>query len=372
MPSKPAKKATGPKKRFKKYEVVAQDLIKRIERGDYHKKLPGILLLSDDLGSNPMTVGNAIKLLVEKGILYRIPKSGTYVQDGGRKRLGVIALLVSDINAPLTSQMLASISEVANEKKLSLTLFNHLNNPNQEEKFIKEIVRNHACDGAIWFPSSLDALVKWQGIFEKGNLPFMIFGAPYVGVDELVVATDPFAAFRSLSEHLVGEGYKRLLYITDRRPQKVSELSPRYLGYRSVLESHGLEIFRPVTVGPDFITLMAPEQQAALAREFKKHDALVCAHDRLAVKVYQLLLKFNIRCPEDIGLVGYDGLPYSEDLGITTYAQPTRKIGRMVLLNLMTLIENPEANVESTLLQGELIVRESSSRNGTAKNVNSR
>lgn len=348
-----------PGRKLKKYEQVARDLEKRIREGAYSKKLPGIRLLSDDLGSNPMTVGSAIKLLVEKGLLYRIPKSGTYVQEDGRKRSGVVAFVVNDMNMPMTSKLLASMSEVADEKKLKLVLYNYLRNPNREAAIIKELVRDRTADGIIWFPSSIEAVAELKDIFSKGKMPFIGVGIPYAGMEEIVVTADPFDGFRVLTRHLVEVGRKRILFVTDRPRRRISETSPRYLGYRSVLDDNGLEVFRPFVVPDTLGAGVADDVKAGLLKQLRGYDALLCAHDRLAANIHQLLVFGNLRCPEDVALASYDGLEISEALGITTYAQPFDVIGRTAVTNLMRLVSAPGGEIGNELISGNLIVRRS-------------
>jgi LacI family transcriptional regulator len=359
MAKKTSKQASS--RRLKKYEQIALDLEKKIQQGVYSKKLPGIRLLAEDLNTNAMTLGTAIKLLVEKGLLYRIPKSGTYIQDGGQKRTGSIAFVVNDMKLPLTSRILSAMSEVAQEKKLRLVLFNFLQNTNRETAIIKEIIRDHSVDGIVWFPSSLDALIRLRDTFKVGKMPFIGTGIPYAGVEETVVTADPFDGFRTLTRHLVDTGCKSILYLTDRSRSKVSEISPKYLGYRTVMDDVKLEVARPQIL--DMKRLEEDSTyQSGLLQQFRKCDALLCAHDRMAARVYHFLLANRVRCPEDIALASYDGLEISETLGITTYAQPVEEIGRTVLTNMLKLISDPNAEVGNELIPGKLIVRKSSLR----------
>ena len=359
MKKKSSQKVSG--RRLKKYEQIAAELEQKIQDGTYTKKLPGIRVLATELNTNAMTLGTAVKLLSEKGLLYRIPKSGTYIQDGGHSRTGVIAFIVNDMNQPMTSRILSSISEVAQEKKLRLVLHNYLDNPNRETTIIKEIVRDRSADGIIWFPSSLDALVRIREIFKAGKMPFIGIGIPFAGVEETVVTGDPFDGFRTLTQHLVGQDCRRILYVTDRPRSKVTEISPKYLGYRSVVDSHKLEVFRPFILDKTILDEEG-EKQAELLRHFRKFDALLCAHDRVAARVYHFLLSGRVRCPADVAIAGYDGLDVAEALGITTYSQPFEAIGRTVLTNIMRLIADPDADVSNELIPGNLIVRRSTRR----------
>lgn len=348
--------------KLKKYEVVAMELEKRIKDGVYQEKLPGTRSLSEELNTNAMTLGNAVRLLVEKGLLERIPKSGTYVREEGKIRNGRLAFVVNDIHLPMTSRILSAMSEAAQKKGFQFSLFSYRKDPEIEMSAIKEILTSRSADGIAWFPSSVAAIVNNRDLIRNSCVPVIGTGIPYAGVDERVVTGDPFGGFRVLTQHLVDQGCKRILYVTARPRSRVSEVSPKYLGYRSVMEANGLKVLKPLILEFEMDPSGELVGNEPLLETFRAYDGLVCAHDRLAAKVFSFLLRSGVRCPEDLALVGYDGLDVTEDLGITTYAQPFNAIGRAVVENLSQLILTPDEVVENELIPGELIVRLSSSR----------
>lgn len=70
----------------------------------------------------------------------------------------------------------------------------------------------------------------------------------------------------------------------------------------------------------------------------------------------------GLRIPEDISVVGYDGILLSKMLSpsLTTYYQDAQKIGTISADKLVQIIENPKTTLpDSTLVQGYLLVGES-------------
>ena len=62
--------------------------------------------------------------------------------------------------------------------------------------------------------------------------------------------------------------------------------------------------------------------------------------------------------PDDISIVGYDGIPMSQALfpKLTTLRQNTKQIGKDAAEELIALIETPKTTlIEKRLIEGELL-----------------
>lgn len=65
----------------------------------------------------------------------------------------------------------------------------------------------------------------------------------------------------------------------------------------------------------------------------------------------------NIAIPEELSLIGYDGIEISELLGLTTMQQPMQQMGEWGVEKLIDLIDNPHAPPELIRLQATLVER---------------
>ncbi|MDF2539908.1 MAG: hypothetical protein K0S76_2929 [Herbinix sp.] len=68
--------------------------------------------------------------------------------------------------------------------------------------------------------------------------------------------------------------------------------------------------------------------------------------------------ELGLRIPEDISIVGYDGILLSQvlDPRLTTLQQDTRAMGRSAAEKLITLIENPKASIiERVVVEGKVL-----------------
>jgi DNA-binding LacI/PurR family transcriptional regulator len=92
-----------------------------------------------------------------------------------------------------------------------------------------------------------------------------------------------------------------------------------------------------------------------------KPEAIVCANDRTAGRVMQLLLKAGYRIPNDIRIAGIDDVAYASLLPVplTTMRQPCREIGVAAIRAMLERIALPEMPARDILLDSHLVVRES-------------
>jgi DNA-binding LacI/PurR family transcriptional regulator len=104
---------------------------------------------------------------------------------------------------------------------------------------------------------------------------------------------------------------------------------------------------------------------------YPEMDALFVANDQMALAVLQVACRRGLRIPQDLAVVGFDGIPEAGYYWppLTTVYQDLRELGCTAVRQLSWAIEashQQEAPVGSVALsiQPELIVRESSAARG--------
>lgn len=98
-----------------------------------------------------------------------------------------------------------------------------------------------------------------------------------------------------------------------------------------------------------------------LASENRSFTAVVAGNDQLAVGVLRSLRKHGLRCPDDVSVVGFNDMPYAEDLNpaLTTVRVPLHEFGAEAARMLLNNIEQGSQGPVMVSLPVELVVRES-------------
>ena len=93
-----------------------------------------------------------------------------------------------------------------------------------------------------------------------------------------------------------------------------------------------------------------------------KPEVIVVASDDIALGVLKGLADLNIKCPEEIQVIGFDDIAFAKHFtpSLTTVAQDRKLLGETAAKILIRLMDGVEENIpEVTKLPVELIVRNS-------------
>ncbi|MFO7957094.1 MAG: substrate-binding domain-containing protein, partial [Candidatus Brocadiia bacterium] len=112
-----------------------------------------------------------------------------------------------------------------------------------------------------------------------------------------------------------------------------------------------------------------------LLDSYPEMDALFVGNDQMALGVLHVACREGIRVPQDLALVGFDGIPEAAYYWppLTTVYQDQPELGRTAVRELSHIVEASHQQEESidpvTLtLQPELLVRQSSAARQAAGN----
>lgn len=182
---------------------------------------------------------------------------------------------------------------------------------------------------------------------------------PLVTVDHmfnnrLAVVSDNVQGVEALVRYAYEKGHRKIAFL---HGEKTSVTQNRLVGFYRACEELGLEI---------------PE---AFVRESAFHNPDRCAQDTLDlmnlperptcilfpddysyVGGMNALRQMGIRVPEDVSVMGYDGIHLARVIGLTTYWQDTREIGRIAAERLISLIEHPKTTLaDRIMVSGRLL-----------------
>ncbi|MCI1219645.1 MAG: LacI family transcriptional regulator [Bifidobacterium sp.] len=181
-----------------------------------------------------------------------------------------------------------------------------------------------------------------ETFFQEVKVPVMFIdtygsGIPNVGVDDR-------NAMRTLVEHLIALGHRRIAFLTDSTVSEGIDRA-RYQGYADALERYG------IAVSPDDVITIS-YQDSVRRRElhdlyragFNGYTALCFPSDLYAIDAIGCLTPEGVRIPEDISITGFDGnyLAYLSLPRLTTVSQDLDLKGKIAVESLMKQIKAGE------------------------------
>jgi len=181
-------------------------------------------------------------------------------------------------------------------------------------------------------------------------------GGQFPGVD-----VDRQRAFYDLTRHLLELGHRNFAYVG-----RMSESSPRMAGIRHALqeetEKTRLQWSRAGTKKTTSFEMGAQSVPEFLEWQ-NRPTAVICSSDHVAMAFMNGLASVDIRIPEDVAVVGFDGLVEAEYYRppLTTVTQPVEKMARraveLLLEHMAGQCENEPPVYEE--FPGRLVIRES-------------
>lgn len=357
------------------YYQIKDDIFHDIESGKYHigERLPAERVLAEKYGVTRMTIRQAIKSLVEQGFLHVRHGSGTYVSDrsslkttNGNKIIGV---LVPDIQRGIMIDLIRGIEDEAHSTGYNTILCNTDNRWDKAHGYVQQLLAN-GVKGVIYVP--IQDIENIEGKEEKNREiieKFLNYNMPIVLVDHEckriatdLVVSDNFGGGYELTRHLIEMGHRRIAVVYDFEETSILD---RISGYKKALHDVNID-FDPgliQKIKEYGFTESFSDLVKSITFEIRA-TAIFAMNDLLAADVYYHADKLHINIPNDISVVGYDDLAFSERLRtpLTTMHQPLYQMGRESYNLLMERSQKPKDQFKKIILPNRLVIRKSVKR----------
>lgn len=267
-----------------------------------------------------------------------------------RKSSKIIGVIVPDIENPFFSELAKAIEKEAYEQEYRILL---CNSDDQKEKELAnlQMLAQLQADGVILMTNTGEKSQSYEAV----SMPIVFVDRR---LDEMghtsVIEADHYAGGKLAAEHLIACGCRKITCI--RGPQELSSGKKRYEGYREVCRQYSMkERFVDSTYKYEDGAKAAEE----VLRRYPDTDGIIACNDMTAVSVYKVLQKRGYRVPDDIQIIGFDGVKFGRFLTpeLTTVAQPIKEMGKcavqMILGTVKELPRDREMKFPVMLIKGE-------------------
>lgn len=155
------------------------------------------------------------------------------------------------------------------------------------------------------------------------------------------VVVDEHGAVCAMIAHLIGLGHRRIAHIKGHPAHGASAW--RLAGYRDALERAGLPYDPALVVDGEFSYDSGHAATLGLLALASRPTAIFAANDDMAAGAICAISEQGLSVPGDISVCGFDDTPIARQIhpALTTIRQPTREMGRLAALELLTEIRNP-------------------------------
>ncbi len=315
--------------------------------------------LSGNSDLNPTTAANIRQVAKDMG--YVPNSSARLLKTNKSYNIGV--LFVDDTSSGLGheyfSSILNAIKEEVESKGYDITFISHRFKNNSLTFYEHAKYRN--VDGVII--ASVDFRDKEVIELVESDIPTVTIDYEFNGKSSVI--SDNVQGEVDIVNYLVKMGHKNIAFI---KGDDTSVTQKRVASFYRSCEANG------VRVESDYVKqgrYHIPKVSGAMTRELlelkDRPTVIIYPDDYSLLGGITEIEKQGLKIPEDISIVGYDGIKLSRLLRpiLTTFVQDSAEIGRRSTKKLVETIENPH-----TVLPERIIVTGFLQEGKTVKNIN--
>ena len=205
-------------------------------------------------------------------------------------------------------------------------------------------------DGLIVMAPHLDGDALGAAL-PKG-IPSVLLNTRGVSGDHPAIHIDNATGVRAVMGHLIGLGRRQFVHIAG--PQDNIDAQERADAFRKAAEEAGCH-FR--IVEGDFSEESGEAAVAKLLADATPFDAIFGANDNMAIGALQALRSAAVRVPEDVAVAGFDDIPLSRHVGLTTVRVRIAELGERAIACLVDGLESKRFDCSEENHEPELVVR---------------
>lgn len=252
-----------------------------------------------------------------------------YARGMKTNRTDTVALIVPTIWHPFFGEFAFYVEKELSAQNYKMLLCN-TDGAKKEIEYISMLQQNKV-DGiiAITYSPIEDYLAS--------NIPFVSIDRSYGDKDLPWVTSDNLAGGRLAAEKLLEKGCQNVAFVGSHN-DTLNETKNRRNGFEAYLKEVGKTglVFDMVEPYDDFLTPLE-----AFLEEHKEIDGIFAINDFTALDVMEILEKQGRRVPEDVQVIGYDGIRLAHERRnpVTTIKQPLAAMAKEAVNMLVSVIE---------------------------------
>ena len=265
-----------------------------------------------------------------------------------------IVVIIPDIGNHFFADIIKGIERIAHKKGYQVLVGDADQDMARANKYI-DLVYSKQADGVLSLTSEIpiEKLVDQRG---QPRFPIVVACESYPNSLIPSVHIDQEFSASAVIEALIQMGHYKIGCIRGGTDNPVS-LS-RFKGVQRCMQKWQLRMPDAYIGIGDYSLLSGYEAAGKLLSLEDKPTAIFCFSDEMAIGVLRRAAELGIKIPEQLSVVGFDNIPFSEFCTpqLTTVHQPRQLIGESAMKLLLSILSGKKPNPEITL-PAQLIFR---------------
>lgn len=278
-------------------------------------------------------------------------------QSLARKRTNAVAVIVPHFTNYFFVELLRVIQKFLINFNYDLILYS-VEDIRRGSILLDRVLKERRVDGVLYLSLPLEGdLIE---TIKKSSLPIVMVDNYHTSLDSIVI--DNVEGGFIATEHLILLGHRRVGLISGSLHSLPGR--ERYEGYRMALSRYNLEFDESLviicdrSVGEDGFNEEAGYGAMKSFLTLKTlPTGMFISSDVQAIGAMRAIREAGLSVPEDVAIVGFDDIHFSEFLGLTTVHQPLQQVGGLAVERLMARLHGTNNGVWEQRLKTQLVVR---------------
>ncbi|MGL4518235.1 MAG: LacI family DNA-binding transcriptional regulator [Phocaeicola sp.] len=273
-----------------------------------------------------------------------------------QNKSNLIGVIVPEFINSYFPSIVWSIQEEALLRGYNLLILNSNEDAAKEMENIKILERNRVAGILIAFSHKTRDISYLQHL--NKTMPIVQYVRTNKRLSTSMVSMNDYLFSKKITDHLIEQGYQHIYYVSG--PDHLLISHNRKRGFIDSIEENGVSHFKKNIIAGGLYIEDGKELGYQILAMENKPDAIYCFNDLVAIGVMQSLQLHGVNVPGDIAVAGFTESKISEHLSppLTTVAQPTVEIGKVVIDLLLKEINNiANDNPKELFIDGTLKIR---------------
>lgn len=267
---------------------------------------------------NGLPVGEDYRVRVEEAIEKLNYRVNSYAKGLKSNKTYTIAVMVPNLVSPFFAKLVNCINKELSQRKYRMLFYATDYNPEQEQEYVI-LAEQQKVDGIICLSYNPNLQVS-------ESVPLVSIDR-YFGAHIPCVSSDNYGGGRMAAEKLIENGCKKLAFMRI-GSTLTNEPNKRKDGFVSACEAMGIPYTLKIVDDGTPYSAFEKFLQEHMSGKKRDFDGIFCVTDSLAHQIFNSLKNMNIRVPEDVQIIGFDGAQYFGDMEYycSTIVQPLEEI----------------------------------------------
>jgi DNA-binding LacI/PurR family transcriptional regulator len=275
-----------------------------------------------------------------------------------RDKTNIIGMIISDVSNPFFPAVVKGAEDTAFMNGYRLFLCNSDNNFLKEETYLREL-QTYLPSGLIIMTSDINGSPKLAEAYrDAGTAVVYVDRLPYAWTGDTVTSMNEQGSYEA-TKYLIGRGHTRIAMISG--PSQLTNSGERVAGFnRAMVEAKRAVPSEYIQEG-DFNKESGYDKAKLLLRLTPRPSAIFAANDLLAFGALNAIRDLNLRCPEDVSVIGFDNLDLAEFVTptLSSVEQAGYKLGALAAQAIMDRVRGDKGPRKEHILPTTLKLRAS-------------